>query len=471
VPPPRTTSPLAPALALAGLAVLLPLGLVWAIELAGRSLAPAGPSLAGVSAAGPSGADTLWHVLLALAAVVGLGRLLGAVCLRIGQPRVIGEVLAGIVLGPSVLGAVAPGLAAALMTAAVGPVLTVLAQLGVIVYMFLVGVELNPALVRAHLRTVFAVSYASIAVPFVCGAGLALYLYPRFATAGVPFLHYALFTGIATAITAFPVLARILADRSLSDTPLGALALTCAALSDVTAWCALAVVVGITRGAGFDAVRTTALAAVFVGLMLVVVRPWMVRLSQVATGAASSRAVATVLMALLGAALATEGIGIHAIFGAFVLGVLVPHDSPLARVLTGGVGDLATVLLLPAFFAVTGMRTELGRLNGADAWIAGALVIAVATVGKGAGTAVAGRLMGMTWRHAAALGALMNTRGLMELIVLGVGLDLGVISPAVFTMFVVMALVTTAATAPALALLLPSAAGTAPGGRQGASQV
>jgi Kef-type K+ transport system membrane component KefB len=398
--------------------------------------------------------NVVWHVLLALTAVVVLGRMLATVCRAVGQPPVIGEVVAGILLGPSALGATFPDVAAFLLPESIEPTLSVLAQIGVVAYMFLVGVELNPALIRGLVRTALTVSCASVALPFMCGAGLALYLYPRFSTTAVPILNFGLFIGIATSITAFPVLARILSDRGLTHTPLGALALTCAALSDVAAWCLLAFVVGVVRGSSLHAAWVAVLTVGFVATMVFVVRPWIARLS-----GASAGSVATVLVALVVSALATEAIGIHAIFGAFVLGVLIPHDSPLARTLSGGVARLATVLLLPAFFAVTGMRTEIGTLAGAEAWLACALVVAVATVGKCGGTAVAARVMGLSWRHAGALGAMMNTRGLMELIVLGVGLDLGVISPALFTMFVVMALVTTAATAPALSVLLPPGSG------------
>ncbi len=374
----------------------------------------------------PAGAGVILPLLIALTAVIVTGRLLGRAFAAIGQPPVIGEVIAGVVLGPSVLGALWPDAGAFILPSSVAPSLGVVAQLGVILYMFLVGLELNPDALRGQLRATVAISQTSIVVPFILGWALAVYLYPRFSSADVPFVSFALFLGIAMSITAFPVLARILSDLGMTRTPLGVVALTCAAIDDVTAWCLLALVVGVVQASAGSALTTIVLTLLFIAAMLV-------------------------------SALITESIGVHAIFGAFLLGAVIPHDSRLAHAMVGSLETLVTVLLLPAFFAFAGMRTEIGLLTGAGPWIACGLIILVATVGKAAGTFVAARLTGMSARDAAGLGVLMNTRGLMQLIVLNVGLDLGVISPTLFTMMVLMALATTLATTPVLrALRLPA---------------
>jgi Kef-type K+ transport system membrane component KefB len=423
----------------------------------GQALSPPAAATASAGSSATSGMPhVMWHVLLALAIVVITGRLLGALLRTIGQPPVIGEVVAGIVLGPSLLGHLAPAVSSYVMPVEVAPFLGVLAQIGVIVYMFLVGLELNPETLRGQLKTTVAVSHASIAVPFVLGAALALYLYPRFST-DVPFTHFALFLGVAMSITAFPVLARILADRGMTRTRIGALALTCAAVGDVTAWCLLAFCVGVVQGSAGGALLVGVLTAGFIAVMFLVVKPWFERLARTSVGERPTHhAVTVTLISLLAASLTTEAIGVHAIFGAFLLGAVIPHDSVLARSLHQGITDLVTILFMPAFFAFTGMRTEVGLLAGGYEWFVCALIVGVATVGKFGGTLVAARLGGLDARHAVALGVLMNTRGLMEVIVLNVGLDLGVISPTLFTMLVLMALATTVMTTPLLRVVFPA---------------
>jgi Kef-type K+ transport system membrane component KefB len=320
--------------------------------------------------------------------------------------------------------------------------------------MFLVGLELNTSLLRNRAHATVATSHASIVVPFLLGAVLALWLYPRLSSSDVPFTCFALFLGVAMAITAFPVLARILTDRRMHRTPLGVVALGCAATDDVTAWCLLALVVGVAQAKVSGAVVVALLAAAYIGFMFLVVRPVAVCLAGRVHEARVTRTVAgLVFVALLLSALATEVIGIHAIFGAFLLGAVIPHDSAIARVFTHKLEDVVTVLLLPAFFAFTGMRTEIGLVAGVEQWLLCGLIIVVATAGKFGGTAVAARLTGLGWREASALGILMNTRGLMELIVLNIGYDMKIISPTLFAMMIVMCLVTTVATTPILHLL------------------
>ena len=398
----------------------------------------------------------LFHLLLAMAAVIVVGRLLAPVFRAVGQPPVIGEVIAGIVLGPSLLGRLSPEAFAYILPTEVAPLLGIVAQLGVILYMFLVGLELNPDVVRQRVHAAVMTSLASILLPFTLGWVLAVYLYPRFATSDVAFTHFALFVGVAMSITAFPVLARILTDRGISRTELGALALSCAAVDDITAWCLLAFIVGVVQAAGGGVVFVILMTLAFIAFMFAVVRPIAVRVARRGEDRDPSHAtIAMVVVAVLAAALATEGIGVHAIFGAFLLGTVIPHDSRLARVITARFEDLVTILLLPAFFAFTGMRTQIDLVTGYE-WLVVALIIAVATAGKFGGTLLGARVAGLSWRGAASLGILMNTRGLMELIVLNVGLDLGVISPKLFTMMVLMALATTMATTPVLQLTMPA---------------
>src|ERR1700724_1241485 len=319
---------------------------------AGRVLPPRPPR---------SADDVLPHVLLALAVILVAARAVGLVFRRLGQPPVVGEVVAGILLGPSLLGRVSP---------AVAPDLGIIAQVGIILFMFLVGVELDPGLMRNRTQATVAISHASITLPFVLGALLALPLYPRLATRDVPFTAFALFLGVSMSITAFPVLARILMDRGIQRTRLGVIALTCAAVNDVTAWCLLALVVSVIRAQSGSALVTMLLTAAYIGLLLAVVRPLVARLVRAVDQRGVSRgAMAVVLVALLLSALITEAIGIHAIFGAFVLGVIVPHDSRIARQLREQLEGVVVVLLLPAFFAFTGLRTQVGLLRGASGWL------------------------------------------------------------------------------------------------------
>lgn len=440
----------------AGYAVMLAatIGLFFVVRSYGEQLvsaADASAAAATVSAAAAPKVDVLLHLLIALVAIILLGRWLGKLLSMFGQPRVIGEMIAGILLGPSLLGRISPEAMNFVLPPEVSPALGIIAQLGVILYMFLIGLELNADLIRSRAHSTVAISHASILAPFILGATLALWLYPTLAPRGVPFTSFALFMGVAMSITAFPVLARILTDRRIEHTELGVIALSCAATDDVTAWCLLAFVVGVAQAKVGGALQTTLLAVAYIVMMLVVVRPLMLRYfgHGVAQSPPGRRAV-WVLVALLLSALTAEAIGIHAIFGAFLLGAIIPHDSEVAVDFRHKLEDFVKILLLPAFFAYTGMRTQIGLVSGVQAWIACLVIILVATVGKFGGTLAAARMTGLSWRMGSALGVLMNTRGLMELIVLNIGLELGVISPKLFAMMVIMALVTTLATTPIL---------------------
>ena len=407
----------------------------------------------------PASADTLqtlFHVLLALAVIIVVTRVAGYLFRLIGQPAVIGEVVGGIVLGPSLLGWIAPSLYAQLLPAAVAPILGVHAQLGVILYMFLVGLELDLGLIRRSGHVTIAISHASIIVPFLLGSALALVLYPSLGVAGVPFTVFALFLGVSMSVTAFPVLARILRDQGISRTRMGSIALACAAVDDATAWCLLALVVSIAQARAWEAFSTLALTVAFIVVVLFIVAPVARRLVEAADRdrTVSRTGLTIVFVAILTSAVATEYIGIHALFGAFLFGAVIPHASRLASELNDRLEGVVLVLFLPVFFAFTGMRTQIGLISSTAEWALCALIVVVACAGKFGGSLLAARLVGLGWRDAAALGVLMNTRGLVELIVLNIGLDLGIISPTLFTMLVIMALVTTFMTSPLLQVLL-----------------
>ena len=402
----------------------------------------------------------LARLLLQMIVIIVAARVLGTVASGLGQPAVIGEIAAGVLLGPSLLGTVAPGVSAFLFPDASLPTLQLLAQIGVLLFMFVVGLELDPSHLRGRAHAAIAVSHFSIVIPFVLGVALSLALYTRYAPAGVPFYAFALFCGIAMSITAFPVLARILEDHRLTHTPLGVTAITCAAVDDVTAWSILAFVVAITTAGGAVArlLAIVTLSLLFMLLMVYAVRPVMARiLSPDRTGDGLPKGrMAVVLAVLLASALATEIIGIHALFGAFVAGAVMPLGGTLRGVLRDRIESVGSVFLLPLFFAYTGLRTHVGLLDDGASWAVCLAIIVVATTGKVGSTVLAGRWTGLTWRDSLALGALMNTRGLMELVALNVGYDLGILTPEIFTMMVLMALVTTAMTGPLLSLTMAS---------------
>lgn len=434
---------------------------LWLAEQGGTLAAPAPPAGAPLfGGEAPAGINTLLHVLLALVVVLITARAVGAVFRRLGQPAVIGEVIAGIVLGPSLLGWLAPSAYEFLLPVSIAPHLGVLSQIGVILFMFLVGLELDTGSLRHGTHSTIAISHSSIIVPFLLGSSFSLWLYPRYATNDVPFVVFALFLGVSLSVTAFPVLARILTDQNLHRTPLGTLALTCAAIDDVTAWCLLAFVVSVAKAQLGRAAVTVGLTIVFIGAVLLFVRPLLLRLVERVErqGQLTQTSTALLFIALLLSSLATESIGIHALFGAFLLGAIIPHDSRVAKDLTHRLQDLVVIFLLPAFFAFTGMRTQIGLVRGLSEWSVCAAIVVIATLGKFGGSYVAARLTHIPWRESAALGVLMNTRGLMQLIVLNIGLDLKVLSPQLFAMFVLMAVITTLMTAPILERLIGSKA-------------
>ena len=372
---------------------------------------------------------------------------------KLRQPRVVGEMFAGILLGPSLLGWLAPSAFAMLLPPDGLAPLYFLSQIGLLLFMFLLGVGLDLQEFRRLRHSVVLTSNVSVIVPLVAGSTLALYLYPRLSSARVSLPVFALFMGTAMSVTAFPVLARILEERNLLQSPLGVVAISCAAVDDITAWCLLAGLIAWLRaGTETSAWFTLAGLGAYLVVMTWVVRPLLVRYSALKLET-SRGTLAFVLLFLFLSAWTTERIGIHALFGAFFAGVILPRSESLSRSLTSHLGNITSVLLLPLFFAFTGLRTNVRFLSGGTFWFYCALIVLVAVLGKLLGCAVAGRVSGMSWHNALSVGVLMNTRGLVELVILNVGLDLGVISPTLFSMMVIMAFVTTFMTTPMLGLL------------------
>lgn len=435
------------------LLVGLPAALVvLALGIGERLPAATGP--VPVSAPGGTGTTTfdLALLILQIVVIVAVARVSGAAVARVGQPRVVGEIMGGLLLGPSLLGRLAPEVSVALFPAGSLGFINALAQFGLLLFMFLVGLELDLSHLRRRAHVAVITSHASISLPFLLGVLLSLALFTRLAPTGVGFTPFALFMGAAMSVTAFPVLARILGDRGMTGTPLGAIAIACAAIDDVTAWCILAGVV-VVANAGDSTALVLALGGtvVYVLVMMTIGRrvlSWLAGRRGDAQGF-----LAAILLLTLGSAWITERLGIHAVFGAFFVGALVPRRAGITSSLTAPLHDVMVVLLLPLFFVFTGLRTTLTLISGSTLWGMCAMVVLVAIAGKFVGSAAAARATGMSWRDALSLGALMNTRGLMELVILNVGLDIGVLSPTLFAMMMLMALVTTAMTTPLLDVL------------------
>jgi Kef-type K+ transport system membrane component KefB len=393
-------------------------------------------------------------ILLAqIVTIILVARIFGWICKKIGQPTVIGEILAGIVLGPSLLGMYFPEYSAALFPIESLSNLQFLSQIGLILFMFVVGMELDLNVLKNKAHDAVVISHASIIIPFSLGMGLAYFIYESFAPQGVHFIAFALFLGIAMSITAFPVLARIVQERGLHKTRLGTVVITCAAADDITAWCILAAVIAIVKAGSFvSAFYIIGLAAIYVGVMIKIVRPFLRRVGNVyhSKESLTKPIVAIFFITLIVSAYATEVIGIHALFGAFMAGAIMPENIKFRNIFIEKVEDVALVLLLPLFFVFTGLRTEIGLLNDPYLWKITGFIIMVAVLGKFIGSAIAAKFVGQTWKDSLTIGALMNTRGLMELVVLNIGYDLGVLTPEVFAMMVIMALVTTFMTGPLL---------------------
>lgn len=401
--------------------------------------------------------ENLQHPLAILLAqivtIILVARLFGWFFRKIGQPSVIGEMIAGIVLGPSLVGMYFPEFSAALFPKESLGNLQFLSQIGLILFMFVIGMELDLKVLKNKAHDAVVISHASIVIPFALGLSLAYFIYEIYAPMGVEFSSFGLFMGIAMSITAFPVLARIVQERGMQKTKLGTIAITCAAADDITAWCILAVVIAIVKaGSLLSSLYVIGMAILYVIIMLKIVRPFLKRVGDLnATRESLNKPVVAIFfITLLISAYASELIGIHALFGAFLAGAIMPENNKFRNIFIEKVEDVSIIVLLPLFFVFTGLRTQIGLLNDPELWKITGLIILVAVVGKFFGSALAAKFMGQNWKDSLSIGALMNTRGLMELVVLNIGYDLGVLSTEIFTMMVIMALVTTFMTGPAL---------------------
>ncbi|MFF9458105.1 cation:proton antiporter [Streptomyces flaveolus] len=393
--------------------------------------------------------DPLLPVLLAVPVVVLACQAGGRAVRLLGQPPVIGEILAGILLGPSLLGWLAPTVQQHLLPPSVLPVTSALGTLGLLAFLFLIGLELDLRSLRTTRGAVAAVSLTGLLLPMALGAALAAALYPHFAPDGVGRLPFTLFVAVALSITAFPVLARILADRGLETTPLGTFALACAATDDALAWCLLTAAVALaTTGTALSALTTLGLTAAFAaGLALI--RPLLCTLLERAGRISDELVLALLFAGLCLSAYTTDQIGVHPAFGAFLFGTSAPRGLPAVERSAARIRAVVLPLLLPLFFVDAGLHTDFSTLPAGE-WGWGAAILAVAVVGKWGGAAGAARLTGSDWRWSAALGTLMNCRGLTELVVLGIGLQTGGITETLFTLLVIMTVITTAATDPIL---------------------
>lgn len=395
-------------------------------------------------------------LLMQVIIIIVFVRLFGFIFKRTGQPAVIGEIIAGIVLGPSVLGLIAPDISAFIFPANSLNNLQFLSQVGLILFMFIIGLELDVSVIRKQATEAIIISHASIIIPYACGMLLALFMYPSFAPEGISFLSFSLFMGIAMSITAFPVLARIIQERKITKTKLGIMALTCAAADDVTAWCILAALIGIVKsGTSVYALYTIGLLILYVLFMILIIKPLLkkVLIKYNKHQLVGSSMIAIAFMVMLLSAYITEIIGIHALFGAFLAGVIMPDEFDFRKTLIHKIEDVSMILLLPLFFVFTGLRTQISLLNEGSLWITFIWIIVAAIIGKFGGSTIGAKVVGQSWKDSLSIGALMNTRGLMELVVLNIGYDLGILSPQVFAMMVLMALVTTLLTNPALNLI------------------
>ena len=394
-------------------------------------------------------------LFLQMAVILTTARLMAVAFRFIRQPEVMGEMAAGILLGPSFLGRISPAMMNRLFPANGLGSLYVLSQLGLVLFMFLVGLEVRPGSLRGSAKSVIIASQASIMAPFVLGGVLAWSLYPRLGN-GAPRLPFVLFLGAAMGITAFPVLARILADCKLTHTRVGMFALSCAAIDDVTAWCLLAVITVIARPEANQNPLPWRFAALigYILAMVFLVRPALRRLLPASATPDRARFGAAMIFLLL-SVWATEALAVHALFGAFLAGIVMPKGGQLQEGLRDRLESVTLVLLLPLFFAYTGLRTSIALLNSVELWLLCALIVTVAVGSKLLVSGVIVHASGMPWRESLAVGVLVNTRGLVELVILNVGLDLHILSPTLFSMMVIMALATTLMTAPLIDWILP----------------
>lgn len=394
----------------------------------------------------------LFQIIVILLAV----RLFSHLFKYIGQPGVIGEIVAGIVLGPSVLGLLFPDFFHTLFPTESLTNLELLSQIGLVLFMFVIGMDVDFSILKNKMNETLVISHAGIIVPFFLGIVASFWIYEEYAASLTNFLPFALFIGISMSITAFPVLARIIQERNMTKTPIGVLSIASAANDDVTAWCLLAIVIAVAKAGTFlSALYTVGLTVLFIAFMFGIIRPFLRKIGEtyVNSEVINKTFVGFIFLILIASAVSTEIIGIHALFGAFIAGVVMPVNSGFRKTMMEKVEDIALVFFLPLFFAFTGLRTEIGLINTPELWEICGLLIFVAILGKLGGCTIAARLVGESWKDSFTVGTLMNTRGLMELVALNIGYEMGVLPPEIFVILVLMALITTFMTTPLLHLV------------------
>ncbi|MBI2688598.1 MAG: cation:proton antiporter [Acidobacteria bacterium] len=404
--------------------------------------------------------NILLIVLLQLSVIIGAARLFGMLFRKLGQPQVCGEIAAGLILGPSFFGRFFPEISARVFDPSVGPIFSIISQIGLVLMMFLIGLEFEFGHLKENRRAALSLSIAGMLVPFLLGIWLGEYLHGRLGLQGNP-LFFALFIATAMSITAIPTLGRIMIELGLNRSRIGSLTITAAAFGDAAGWVMLAVVTAISKSA-FDEwtfLRMIGAVIVFSAFMLIAVRPIAIRTIagtlRRGNGTLSLNALAAILIVIFACAIATNLIGIFSIFGAFLFGAILYDQHEFVAAVRARLSDFVTVFFLPIFFAYTGLRTDIGTMTGGELWLLCALVLLTATMAKLGGCTAASMLSGMSWRDSAMIGVMMNTRGLMELIVINVGYELGIIPRTVFFMLVFMAIVTTYMTAPVLLRIAP----------------
>ena len=391
------------------------------------------------------------QILIQLIVILLTVLVFGSLCKRIGQPRVIGEILVGLALGPTLLGAIFPHVEATLFPSSALPTLQTLGDIGLILYMFSLGTHIDTPAMLKQSRKATVVSLSGVLLPLILGGVFSFFLYPGLSGSKANVVSFTLLVGTAMAITAFPVLARLLEERRMLSTQIGTLALLCAAIDDIIGWSLLAIVIAIVHATGAASlVLMLAFLALFIGVMLAVVRPLLSFAEQHLKSKLTLLALTVVLLLL--SAYATSAMGIHPVFGAFLMGTILPRKKVFVEQVQS-IDQVNNLLFLPLYFVYNGLRTHIGLINSPVLWIICLLVLLVACLGKILGGSLSLKAFGASWKESFTLGTLMNTRGLVELIVLNIGLDLGVISPTFFAMLVIMAVVTTMMASPLLSLL------------------
>ncbi len=405
------------------------------------------------------GTNQLFHLLLGLLTIICISRLIHLILKFIYQPLVISEMIAGILIGPSFLGILSPELFQFIIPPTIIPAIQTISQMGIIIYMFIIGLEFDGSILKNNNNSIIAVAIASIIFPFIIGIGLAIWLLNHNlmlpTTTNVSFVGFALFMGVSISITAFPVLARILADQNMHKSTIGLLVLTCASFNDVIAWCLLALVISIVNSAIGNGITTILLTLLYITIMIFLIKPLAQSLSNylIKYKYKDEQQITIVIISLITSALIAEYIGIHAIFGAFLLGIVIPKDNEVINNMSHKLKDLICIIFLPAFFAYIGIKTQFNSIDSINSWVLCGCIILLATIGKFGGTYFTARLFKMDIKKSTSLAILMNTRGLVELIVLNIGLELGIINQQLFTIMVIMAIFTTCMTGPALHLI------------------